>query len=284
MRQFGDRECFAISFSLGRDPHPMGDTALDNAWGGMALWVRGRCLTRSVSTEGGVCDEVRWNLPSLLQWMLDVSVRLVNEEPFPEAATLDNVRDACDWINATETPLLTLSVVEEDDWCLRRSDWRLHHSLRRAAVDVALPNVFLRRLGDFIEVSWDNESWATARADLSFIEQRGTEMVPASTVASKLQEALADVTRALSERLPEVQEFAMLSATAAVLRVGDEDWRWLIHSQTAQVISKELSALHQELVQHTRTHSIGLYIPHMIQTLVLRHARLVSAHEIAAVH
>lgn len=279
-RQFGDRERFAISVSLGRDPHPTGDAVADGGWGGISLWVRGRCLTRSVSDAGSVCDEVRWNLVSIIQWLFDVGVRLVNEEPFPEATTLDNVRDACDWINTSETPLLTLSAAEEDDWFLRRSDWRQHHSLRRAAADVALPNVVIRRLGDFAEVSWDNETWAPPRSDLSFVEQRGTEIVPAVTVASELSATIADVTRALADRHASVPEFFKFASDASKPITGDEDWRWLVHAQTARIIGEELGALHERLIQHTRTRRAGLHVPHTVETLVLRHARLVSAYEI----
>src|SRR5262249_44005215 len=145
-------------------------------------------------------DEVRWSLIGVLGWLIDVGVRLINEEPFPDAASLDNVRDACDWFNATETPLLTLTEAEEDDWFLRRSDWRHHHALRRAVPDAALPNVMLRRLGDFVEVSWDNETWSTSRRGLSFVEQRGTELVSAARAASDLRAALMDVTHTLAER------------------------------------------------------------------------------------
>ncbi|WP_437733537.1 hypothetical protein [Sorangium sp. So ce1335] len=281
-RQFGDRERFAISVSLGRDPHPIGDAAVDSSWGGISLWIRGRCLTRSVSTEGGVCDEVRWNLVSIIRWFLDVGVRLVNEEPFPEAATSDSVRDACDWINTTETPLVTLSAAEEDEWFLRRSDWRQHHSLRRAAVDVALPNVFVRRLGDFVEVSWDNETWAAPKSGLSFVEQRGTEIVPSSTVALQLSSALVDVTRALADRHPDVPEFVQLASAATELRADDEDWRWLVHAPTARVICAELRELYERLIHHTRTQRDGLYVPHAPETLVLRHARLVSTREVTS--
>ena len=56
-RQFGDRDQFAISFALGRDPHA--GNGESPSWGGFELWVEGRCLTRSISSEGGVADAVR---------------------------------------------------------------------------------------------------------------------------------------------------------------------------------------------------------------------------------
>src|SRR5690606_30714242 len=99
-RQFGDEDSFALSIALGRDPHPRGAPEIDSGWGGMALWVNGRCLTRNISREAGPCDEIRWNLESILLWLLRVGPRLVNEEPFPFPA--DACRDACSWIDRTE--------------------------------------------------------------------------------------------------------------------------------------------------------------------------------------
>lgn len=60
---------------------------VDAGWGGLSLWVRGRCLTRNVSREGGVSEEVRWGLVSVLQWLIDAGARLVNEEPFRQRDT-----------------------------------------------------------------------------------------------------------------------------------------------------------------------------------------------------
>jgi hypothetical protein len=278
-RQFGDRDRFAVSISLGRDPHPTGDPVVDAGWGGLSIWVRGRCLTRNVSSEGAVSDEVRWSLVNTIQWLIDAGVRLINEEPFPDTTRSDNVRDACDWFNGTEIPLLTLTEAEEDAWFSRRSDWRQHHAIRRAATDAALPNVAVRRLGDSVEVSWDNETWGAPRPDLSFVEQRGTELVAAAQVASDLRAALIDATHALAER-HKLSGLVELAAAASATSASDDDWRWLIHQETAHVISNEFRSLRDQLNQHTRMQRKGLYVPHTPDTLVLRQARLVSADDI----
>lgn len=280
-RQFGDRDRFAILLSFGRDPHPTGDPAVDASWGSLSIWVRGRCLTRSVSNEGGVSDEVHWSLASILQWIIDCGARLINEEPFPDAAILDNVRDACDWFNSTETPLLRLTEAEEDEWFLRRSEWRQCHALRRAATDAALPNIMIRRLGDFLEVSWDNETWSAPRPDLSFVEQRGTSLVAAAQVAADLRAALVDAAQALADK-HKLSALAELASAASTASAGDDAWRWLVHQQTARVIDNELASLRERLSQHTRARRVGLFVPHTPETLVLRHARPASATELNA--
>lgn len=280
-RQFGDREHLALGLSFGRTPHPGDQPALDATWGGLSLWVRGRCLTRNVSDDSGVSDEVRWSLLSVLDWLAHVGVRLINEEPFPLGSASERVRDGCDWINETEVPMLTLSEAEEDSWFATRSEWRNHHALRRAAVDVALPNVVLRRLGDALEVSWDNETWGSSRPDISFVERRGTERVSARAASDALTEALRDVSSILLAKTDE-PELKQLAARIASSIPNAEDWKWLVHQQTAAVIKGELGALHQRLIRNADPRGRGFFIPHTLETMALRQVRLGSAAEVEA--
>jgi len=279
VRQFGDRDAFAVTISLGRDPHPTGDTETDAAWGGLALWARGRCLTRNVSDDGGTCDEIRWTLGGIFEWLAAVGPRLVNGEPFPLAPGTDFIRGASDWFNSTETTYPTLTDQEETDWFLRRSDWRRHHAIRCAANDVALPNVILRRLGDFLEVSWDNETWGTARPGLRFVEQRGTEIVCAASAAAALREALCDATGVLAAK-HDLSGLAQLAETATTSLAREDDWQWLVHDQTARLISQSIPSLADKFRSHAKKASKGWYIPHTRETLALRQTRLLSQQEI----
>jgi hypothetical protein len=137
----------------------------------------------------------------------------------------------------------------------------------------------MRRLGDFIEISWDNETWSTPRRDLSFVAQRGTALVTAKQTASVLRAALIDVTQNLAERHP-VQDLINLATAASQVSASKEDWQWLIHPQTARVIADSMRPLRDRLNSHTKKQSHGLYVPHTPETLVLRQARLFSAGEI----
>jgi len=127
----------------------------------------------------------------------------------------------------------------------------------------------------------DGERRQSESYTLSFVEQRGTELVAASLTAADLRSALFDVTQTLAERyaLPILVE---LAAAACAVKVGDDDWRWLIHPQTARVIAEELVPLRDRLTDHVRAKRSGFYVPHARETLVLRQARLVSANEVRA--
>ena len=137
----------------------------------------------------------------------------------------------------------------------------------------------IRRLGDFVEVSWDNEAWGTPRAGLSFVEQRGTELLNARQAAADLRAALGDVTQTLAQR-HESRDLTDLASAASKMSADDGDWQWLIHPQTARIITDELGVLRERLNQHVNARSDGLYIPHTPETLLLRQARLISANEL----
>lgn len=280
-RQFGDRERFALTFSLGRDPHPVGPIDWDASWGGLAIWAGGRCLTRSVTDSGSVEESVRWNLLPMIEWFLDVGIRLVNEDPFPRFSLGMDVRDGCDWFEATLTPP-NLSAEAEERWFLRRSEWRHHHGLRRSSPDVALPNIVFRRRGEALEISWENESWAPPRSDLTFVERRGRIELEASSFAQTLLEALRDVTGALSERHPDIVPLRQLAERARGTAAQPTDWRWLIHRPTAQIIREQMPELKAQLDTVTATGAKGLYVPHTLETQLLRLVRLEEQDDITS--
>lgn len=280
-RQFGDREHFAVSVSLGRDPHPSGVVERDATFGTLEIWARGHCLTRSVSDGGGVQDGVQWTLLPILEWILGVGVRLVNEDPYPRFSKGIVVPDGSAWFDATISPPM-LDAEAERRWFLRRSEWRHHHALRRAAEEVSLPNLVFRRIGDQVEVSWDNDAWSPPRQDLSFVERRGRSLVDAQAFASILLETVRDVAASAAARseLPALRSLAARAVTAAA---APEDWRWLVHRPTARVIRDAMPALRARLDAAAAERACGLFVPHTRETHVLRLVRLETHAEVLAV-
>ena len=279
-RQFGDRAEFALGVSLGIDPHPSGDTALDAAWGSLEVWIKGRCLSASVS-DWGVSQGVRWSLLPVLRWFLEVGIRLVNEDPYPRFSKGRDVPDGCSWYDATLFPPM-LTPEAESRWFARRSEWRHYHALRRSTEDVALPNVVFRRIGDHTEVSWDNDSWSPPRPDIHFVERRGRELVSASTFGSVIRETLTVVLSALTEREPH-EALTALEDRAGKFGASKTDWRWLVHRPTAAVIREAMPELRGRLDKATKKNARGIYVPHTLETKVLRHVRLECAEDVEAV-
>jgi len=165
---------------------------------------------------------------------------------------------------------------------VKRSEWRSHHALRRAAEDVALPNVVFRRLGSSLEVSWDNETWGTARPGLAFVEQRGAELVDGVQAARVFLHAIREVTKAVAER-ERVPSWQDLAGRAAVSRADEHDWRWLVPIETARTIETDLRELDEKLREHTRSNADGWFVAHTRETLTLRQFVATSASELELV-
>lgn len=279
-RQFGERGTFALAVALSDDPHPSGRQERDLAYGTLEVWVCGRCLTRNVSGDS-VSDGVSWSLLPVLQWLLEVGLRLVNEDPFPRLSKGVDVPDAVAWYDATLSPPM-LDDDAEERWFLLRSEWRRHHALRRAAEDVALPNIVFRRMGDATEVSWDNEAWSPPRQDLDFVERRGRELVSAHGFAAVVCDALREVLGVLAGRAGSGPLVA-LHRQAEALQARPEDWKWLVHRPTAALIRREMPELASRLDSAVGLQIRGLYAPHTPETHALRLVRLERREDVQAV-
>ena len=91
-------------------------------------------------------EHVTWYLAPLLRWLATVWTPLLHEERFPNA-----VRRACD----ARSTYVSVASTQMDDaeifapW----QAWAARHGLRWAAEGGLVPDVFMRRLGDDIEVA-----------------------------------------------------------------------------------------------------------------------------------
>jgi hypothetical protein len=284
-RMFGEQRSFALRLGWLDDPVPRGSRFAAPLWGSFELWADGRCLTQSVSSsEGTTNSSVIWNLAPFFEWLSDVGLRLVNEDPFPRFSKGLTEADGCSWFDATLTPPI-LSAEREARWFLRRSEWRHHHALRRSTEDAVLPNVVFKRTGDSVEISWDNETWGTQRSDVRFVEPRGRCFVSAELFANVLHQASHDALREASQRFTDDTSVVALLKRFEALRAQPDDWRWLVHRPTAEQIRQEasLADIKASLEEHTRSTAERLYVPHAPQTRLLRQARLETASAIRAV-
>ena len=267
-RLFGDTRRFAIQFELHEDPHPVSglDPLLQRSWGRVCLWVRDRCLTRCVISESTVHDGVTWYTLPFVSWLRRSAVALVNEEPLPAPVRREEIHTAAEWFDESEEPSLTLLADEEDTYYEERSDWWQRHAVRAGFEGAVVPNLFLRRLGDDVEVSWDNQSRPSTRPDLAYLEPAGSERVPASDAAAVIQDAAEGVARELSLRLG-----GELPAIGAPARPGADGWRWLVPRATADVIESAacFASLLAKLERHSES-APGLLVAHTLETLLLR--------------
>lgn len=276
---FGDAASFGVDVGFEVDPHSNGKADdLVSSWGSLEVWVDGRCLTR-FSADHGLGDAVQWTLLPFLEWLAENLIALLNEEPLPLSVAADEVRDAADWLLASERPVATLSDLEEDSWFERRDRWRRRHALRQGFLDAAFPQILMRRCGSRVELSWDNLRWATPRRGLAFAEQRGTRYVDLDLAARVLRSALVESAGRLADRAPSDRTASLLKA-ANGLRAGPDTWRGLIHPETGAALVERFPECAARLGDLS---GVDLVVPHRLETLVLRHLRSVAEDEIGAI-
>jgi hypothetical protein len=154
---FGARNRFAFEVRLLSDPdgNERAPVSSIGSWGEWRIWVNGLNLCEhDLFLDGGPVpqDRVTWYVAPLVQWIATNWGPLLHEERLPakrrsiEALRQSTARDA--YIKALEIHADDLELFEP--W----QDWAFRHGVRWAGEGGLLPDLFLRRLGDDIELSW----------------------------------------------------------------------------------------------------------------------------------
>lgn len=186
--RFGEPDRFALDLRL--LPDPDGDAAAPvgsvGSWGQWRLWVGGLNLTEHDLTlpSGQVVRQahVTWYLAPLVRWLAAVWTPLLHEERFPTAARRAN--DA-------RTAYLSVAATQMDDAAVFTpwQEWAARHGLRWAAEGGVLPDLFLRRVGDDIEVSW-GDRWQPGGEAAEYLIEPGVAHCDVADVAAALDAAL----------------------------------------------------------------------------------------------
>ncbi len=126
----------------------------------------------------------RWNLDELVQYFKELPVLLKNDVPFPCdvegecAAELDNNARNYDF-NTEE---------EFEDYYTRLNEWGYTHSWHHANSGAILADVFFRRLGDNVEISW----WSDQEdEEIVFKNKYGFVLIPYAEFVSTINESIA---------------------------------------------------------------------------------------------
>jgi hypothetical protein len=186
--RFGSPDRFALDMRL--LPDPDGDASAPEesvgSWGEWRLWANGLNLTEHHLTlaDGTVVrrEHVTWYIAPLLRWLAAVWTPLLHEERFPNA-----VRRATDARQA----YLSVARTQMDDSSIFSpwSAWAARHSLRWCAEGGMLPDVFLRRMGDDIEISW-GDRWQPGGEAAEYVIEPGITHCDVADVADGLDRVL----------------------------------------------------------------------------------------------
>ena len=210
----GDRNVFALRLTFQEDPHDGRGAEVDEAlsWGQFELWAGGKnlCLNQD---QGVLINGASWYLLPLLEWFVWNWDPLLHEERIPlESPQAESA--------ARATFPLTNGLSAPADLEDEQFEWWERHALRAARDGGLLPNVFIRRVRDAIEVSWADEESAGEQSSFSFLADEGVVYVDPDSVARPLFDVIEAAVDRLLEWQPESPRFRELHTV--LLSIADE--------------------------------------------------------------
>ena len=186
---FGRPEFFEVAVRWTEDPAPPARRPAGYGWsmGQIRITVAGENLTEGVGL-GERQPYVGWYLSPVLHWLATHWGALLHEERFswPErnrAPAATACRRALDsHVAATDR--------QGRETYRRTHAWYHRHGLRSAALGGLFPDLFIRRWGDDIELSWTAEPPPFAPEGLAFASRSGHVRLGVAELARPLWETL----------------------------------------------------------------------------------------------
>lgn len=189
LRTFGDPERFAITLDWAEDRDDRGEMPAHGGWsmGMLRLTIGGYVLTRH-ERAAVTHDQITWYLLPLFEWLAENWISLLHEERF---AWREN--SAAPSATAAFFALRHLIDAQDADgrseYRARRA-WWMRHALRAADSSALYPDLFWRRLGDDVELSWTARQPVYAPDGFRFTLEPGAATLPVDDVAGPLWTAL----------------------------------------------------------------------------------------------
>ncbi|MBI2242251.1 MAG: ImmA/IrrE family metallo-endopeptidase [Magnetospirillum gryphiswaldense] len=186
---FGDPKRFEIAIKLIGDREPRERLPDHGGWsmGELRLTVGQHCLTQNLM-DGENHHAIRWYLLPIFEWLARNWQHLLHEERF---SWREN--SSAPAATATFYALRKLITATDDSGvaeCQKIQEWRERHALRHADSSALLPDLYFRRLGNDVELSWTARQPAFAPEGFRLELSPGTALMPVEDIASPLWRAL----------------------------------------------------------------------------------------------
>lgn len=154
----GDKSTFAIEYAFYDDDH---DTEL-------SMYVNG--VNILAFKRNGELLTTRWNLDDLALWLREFVDR-TDRDPYPLDCAGEYAAEKDDLAREYDT--------DDDDafeaYYQRLYDWNLRHRWHTASSGAILADVYFERIGDIVEISWDNRN---IDDNVSFLSENGGARIP----------------------------------------------------------------------------------------------------------
>ncbi len=214
--QAGDPAVFA--FRLAFLPNPDGDadratSEERESWGAFSVWAHGENLCAHIE-QGEILDSAHWYLLPLIEWLVDNWDPLLHEERLP----LSNAGlSAAESLGRTRWPPLSLKDVDDFDWLDAWSAWWGRHCIRSGRDGGLVPDLYLRRYRDRLELSTGAEPLQGIPDEFRFLAPNRTYRVDPLQTAEAVFGVLSTAVGELRRRLPQSSRIEQLSGRIADL-------------------------------------------------------------------
>lgn len=215
-QSFGTPERFEISLRWRSDFEKRSRRPTNYGWsvGDLRIVIAGQNLTRNIRGAASQSFVSLYLLP-IADWLAEHWIVLLHQEEFPWRE-----RSAAPAALATNRRLDKL--IDARDAFSRgeyaeAQAWRKAHALRSAASGGVLPDLFIRRYLDNIELSWTTADHPFAVDGLRFVAEPGVAYLSVQDVAAPLWEALHWIAISGTERISDEQDAAALERLNAQL-------------------------------------------------------------------
>lgn len=217
----GSTSEFALDLALIDDPDPVDFLEEDvrASWGTISIWAGGANLC-SMNGRTWSEDGSHWYLLTLTEWFVDQWVPLLHEERLPLVNSSDDAaRGAVRGARAAE-----IAAIVNDDYDSAESwqDWKFRHSLRSAEPEALLPDLYLRRFGDNLELSVGAAPLPGADTGATF-PRIGTVRIPVVSAAVTIHRALSNLVGELLRRAPKSERLRAIRERLNALIASDPD-------------------------------------------------------------
>lgn len=235
----GDPSTFAIEFSFQPDPdHGKGTTEEESlSWGGMRIWVRGKNLCEHF--EGStVEDSVQWYLLSLMEWIVENWNPLFHEGKYP--GNLYEAKDEGAWHVCNG--MISLYAESYNPRQLEREEtawyeWRQRHALYSCRNGGLLPDLYIRRDRDQIELSWGEPFGHSVPGLYRFRVAPATICLNPEHVATPLYEAVSEAIQYLFSKCPDSERLKTLHHDVQQIPLSstDQQLAWMAGLQNGEL-------------------------------------------------
>lgn len=186
---FGSPDRFEISARWTKDNEARDWLPLEDGWstGDLRITVGNQVLTENRLGQFSR-DHLSWYLSPVLDWLITSWTWLLDEEGYAWTVKSDDCA-AVATTSAMKRGIASCSDAD-DDLYKQTQEWWRRHALRAADSSALYPDIYLRRVGDDMEISWLDRQPSYAPDGWAMVLLPGCAVLPVRAVAEPLWQFL----------------------------------------------------------------------------------------------